>query len=60
MGVHTAEIPWTGIEAYAKNIQLQFGRCPVRSERSSLRDPSVFEADKVNFDKLEHGKQVNS
>ncbi|KAH8812375.1 chaperonin 10-like protein [Xylogone sp. PMI_703] len=31
IGVHNAEIPWTGNEAYAKNLRLQMGRCPVRS-----------------------------
>ncbi|PNY24196.1 zinc-binding alcohol dehydrogenase, partial [Tolypocladium capitatum] len=30
VGVHNAEIPWTGSEAYRKNIRLQMGRCPVR------------------------------
>ncbi|KAI9759942.1 MAG: hypothetical protein M4579_001975 [Chaenotheca gracillima] len=31
VGVHNAEIPWTGNEGYGKNIRLQMGRCPVRS-----------------------------
>lgn len=31
VGVHNEEIPWTGNEAYGKNLQLQMGRCPVRS-----------------------------
>jgi threonine dehydrogenase-like Zn-dependent dehydrogenase len=31
VGVHNQEIPWTGNEAYAKNLRLQMGRCPVRS-----------------------------
>lgn len=31
VGVHNAEIPFTGNEAYNKNITIQFGRCPVRS-----------------------------
>lgn len=31
VGVHNAEIPISGNEAYAKNVTLQFGRCPVRS-----------------------------
>lgn len=31
VGVHNAEIPFTGNEAYGKNITIQFGRCPVRS-----------------------------
>ncbi|KAG6042018.1 hypothetical protein E4U41_007114 [Claviceps citrina] len=30
IGVHNAEIPWTGSEGYNKNIRLQMGRCPVR------------------------------
>src|ERR1700761_4297289 len=30
-GVHNAEIPWTGNEAYGKNLRIQMGRCPVRS-----------------------------
>ncbi|KAJ5753594.1 uncharacterized protein N7511_007747 [Penicillium nucicola] len=31
VGVHNQEIPWTGNEAYGKNLHLQMGRCPVRS-----------------------------
>ncbi|KAL2024467.1 hypothetical protein VTK56DRAFT_8278 [Thermocarpiscus australiensis] len=31
IGVHNAEIPWSGDEAYGKNLKLQMGRCPVRS-----------------------------
>ncbi|KAF7712274.1 Zinc-type alcohol dehydrogenase [Penicillium ucsense] len=31
VGVHNGEIPWTGNEAYGKNLRLQMGRCPVRS-----------------------------
>ncbi|KAL2260048.1 hypothetical protein VTK26DRAFT_6092 [Humicola hyalothermophila] len=31
IGVHNAEIPWDGAEAYGKNIKIQMGRCPVRS-----------------------------
>lgn len=31
VGVHNAEIPWSGSEAYGKNLKLQMGRCPVRS-----------------------------
>ena len=30
-GVHNGEIPWTGNQAYGKNLRLQMGRCPVRS-----------------------------
>ncbi|BCS12027.1 hypothetical protein ALUC_50073A [Aspergillus luchuensis] len=31
VGVHNGEIPWTGNQAYGKNLQIQMGRCPVRS-----------------------------
>lgn len=31
IGVHNAEIPWTGNQAYGKNLKVQMGRCPVRS-----------------------------
>lgn len=26
-----AQIPWTGNQAYNKNLRIQMGRCPVRS-----------------------------
>ncbi|EMR70053.1 putative alcohol dehydrogenase protein [Eutypa lata UCREL1] len=31
IGVHNAEIPFDGHEAYGKNVRLQMGRCPVRA-----------------------------
>ncbi|THC90187.1 hypothetical protein EYZ11_010345 [Aspergillus tanneri] len=31
VGVHNQEIPWSGNEAYGKNLRIQMGRCPVRS-----------------------------
>ncbi|ETS79695.1 hypothetical protein PFICI_09548 [Pestalotiopsis fici W106-1] len=31
IGVHNGEIPWTGNEAYGKNLTIKMGRCPVRS-----------------------------
>ena len=31
VGVHNANIPWTGAQAYGKNLRVQMGRCPVRS-----------------------------
>lgn len=31
VGVHNAEIPIKGSEAYGKNLRLMFGRCPVRA-----------------------------
>ena len=30
-GVHNGAIPWTGNQAYGKNLRIQMGRCPVRS-----------------------------
>lgn len=30
-GVHNEEIPWSGNQAYNKNLTIQMGRCPVRS-----------------------------
>jgi threonine dehydrogenase-like Zn-dependent dehydrogenase len=36
VGVHNGEIPWTGNEAYGKNLRLQMGRCPVRSKNHHL------------------------
>lgn len=30
-GVHNEEIPWSGNQAYGKNLRIQMGRCPVRS-----------------------------
>lgn len=35
-GVHNGEIPWSGTEAYGKNLRVQMGRCPVRSMLLSL------------------------
>lgn len=37
VGVHNQGIPWTGNEAYAKNLRLQMGRCPVRSKLSLVK-----------------------
>ncbi|KAM5352844.1 hypothetical protein ACJ41O_005566 [Fusarium nematophilum] len=31
VGVHNGEIPWTGNQAYGKNLTVKMGRCPVRS-----------------------------
>ncbi|OJI96484.1 hypothetical protein ASPVEDRAFT_48666 [Aspergillus versicolor CBS 583.65] len=31
VGVHNEPVPWTGFEAYSKNLSLQMGRCPARS-----------------------------
>ena len=32
VGVHNGEIPWTGNQAYGKNLSIKMGRCPVRSK----------------------------
>ena len=39
VGVHNGEIPWTGNQAYGKNLRIQMGRCPVRSKLLSFFDP---------------------
>lgn len=31
VGVHNGAVPWTGSQAYGKNLTIQMGRCPVRS-----------------------------
>ncbi|KAI1112863.1 GroES-like protein [Nemania sp. NC0429] len=31
VGVHNGAIPWSGSQAYGKNLRVQMGRCPVRS-----------------------------
>lgn len=35
VGVHNEDIPWTGNQAYGKNLRIQMGRCPVRCKRFS-------------------------
>lgn len=54
VGVHNAEIPWDGNDAYNKNLRVQMGRCPVRSvfekalERlKAKQDLLGFMADKI-------------
>jgi threonine dehydrogenase-like Zn-dependent dehydrogenase len=47
VGVHNGEIPWTGNQAYGKNLRVQMGRCPVRSVF-----PQALEKLKVHQDKL--------
>jgi threonine dehydrogenase-like Zn-dependent dehydrogenase len=44
-GVQQDEIPWTGTEAYGKNLRIQMGRCPVRS---------VFEQALAVLEKRQH------
>ncbi|KAH8799396.1 S-glutathione dehydrogenase [Xylogone sp. PMI_703] len=31
VGVHSGPIPWTGNQAFHKNLRIEMGRCPVRS-----------------------------
>ncbi|KAF2449903.1 GroES-like protein [Karstenula rhodostoma CBS 690.94] len=47
VGVHNGEIPWTGNQAYNKNLRVQMGRCPVRSVF-----PQALESLKKHQDKL--------
>jgi len=47
VGVHNGEIPWSGNQAYGKNLRIQMGRCPVRSVF-----PQALEKLKVHQDKL--------
>ncbi|KAF2728645.1 GroES-like protein [Polyplosphaeria fusca] len=54
VGVHNAEIPWTGNQAYGKNLRVQMGRCPVRSifpqalaKLKEKQDKLGFMADKI-------------
>ncbi|PKY00232.1 threonine dehydrogenase [Aspergillus campestris IBT 28561] len=49
VGVHNGEIPWTGNEAYGKNLQLQMGRCPVRSTFEDALDFLVKKQDLLDF-----------
>ncbi|KAI2678087.1 hypothetical protein CBS147355_5088 [Penicillium roqueforti] len=49
VGVHNQEIPWTGNEAYAKNLSLQMGRCPVRSIFGPALDLFEKKQDILNF-----------
>lgn len=36
VGVHNGQIPWTGNQAYGKNLTVKMGRCPVRSMKTFL------------------------
>ena len=48
-GVHNEEIPWTGNQAYGKNLRIQMGRCPVRSKISRLHILIILTAFKAFF-----------
>lgn len=49
VGVHNGEIPWTGNEAYNKNIRVQMGRCPVRSVFEEALESLRRHQDKLGF-----------
>ncbi|KAJ6155221.1 hypothetical protein N7470_005787 [Penicillium chermesinum] len=49
IGVHNGEIPWTGNEAYGKNLRIQMGRCPVRSIFEEAMDLLAKKQDTLNF-----------
>jgi threonine dehydrogenase-like Zn-dependent dehydrogenase len=50
VGVHNGEIPWTGNEAYNKNIRVQMGRCPVRSVFEEALESLQRHQDKLGYD----------
>jgi len=49
VGVHNAEIPWDGNEAYGKNLRVQMGRCPVRALFPEALDALKRHQDKFGF-----------
>ncbi|KAF3770053.1 hypothetical protein M406DRAFT_343984 [Cryphonectria parasitica EP155] len=49
IGVHNAEIPWTGNDAYNKNLRLSMGRCPVRSLFPEALAVLAKQQDKLSF-----------
>jgi threonine dehydrogenase-like Zn-dependent dehydrogenase len=49
VGVHNAEIPWTGNEAYGKNLRVQMGRCPVRSIFAEALESLERHQDKLGY-----------
>ncbi|KAI5816808.1 chaperonin 10-like protein [Pyronema omphalodes] len=49
VGVHNAEIPITGNEAYGKNVKIQFGRCPVRAMFDEALPVLAKNQDKLKF-----------
>lgn len=42
VGVHNGEIPWTGNQAYGKNLTIKMGRCPVRSMYTAYQRNQAF------------------
>jgi threonine dehydrogenase-like Zn-dependent dehydrogenase len=51
-GVHNEEIPWTGNQAYGKNLRIQMGRCPVRSKTVHACFPAGANSSQVFFLRL--------
>ncbi|KAA8624867.1 Tdh Threonine dehydrogenase [Pyrenophora tritici-repentis] len=49
VGVHNGEIPWTGDDAYNKNLRIQMGRCPVRSVFEEALKSLKKHQDKLGF-----------
>ncbi|RYO61587.1 hypothetical protein AA0113_g6536 [Alternaria arborescens] len=49
VGVHNGEIPWTGNEAYNKNVRIQMGRCPVRSVFEEALESLKRHQEKLGF-----------
>jgi len=49
IGVHNGEIPWTGNQAYGKNLRVQMGRCPVRSLFEEALDMLAKKQDQLDF-----------
>ncbi|OWY52666.1 hypothetical protein AA0117_g7208 [Alternaria alternata] len=49
VGVHNGEIPWTGNEAYNKNVRVQMGRCPVRSVFEEALESLKRHQEKLGF-----------
>ncbi|EON98151.1 putative alcohol dehydrogenase protein [Phaeoacremonium minimum UCRPA7] len=49
IGVHNAEIPYSGSEAYGKNLRIQTGRCPVRSVFPEALEVLARNQDKLSF-----------
>jgi len=48
-GVHNEEIPWTGNQAYGKNLRIQMGRCSVRSVFDEALKVLEKNQDKLDF-----------
>lgn len=42
VGVHNGVIPWSGNQAYGKNLRIQMGRCPVRSKSSIYLSTFIY------------------